>query len=130
MDFTTIGGFLLAVCLIFMAVSGGLGNFIDTPSLLIVVGGGTAATIMSIPLVTLKKFAGILGAAFKERRANARRLIETMVKFSEIARRDGILALEGALEEIDDDFLKGGIQMAIDGTDPDVISDTLNSDLE
>ncbi len=130
MDVTTIGGFLLAIVMIFMAISGGLTNFIDTPSLLIVIGGGLAATAMSIPLMTLKRVGGILGAAFRERNTNAKVLIQTMVKFSEIARRDGILALEGALDEIEDEFLKNGIQMAIDGTDPDVISDTLSSDLE
>ena len=85
---------------------------------------------MSIPLITIKKTVAILASAFKEKKSNARQLIETMVKFSEIARRDGILALENAIEDIDNEFLRGGIQMAIDGTDPDVISGTLSSELE
>ena len=85
---------------------------------------------MSIPLITIKKTVAILASAFKEKKSNARQLVATMVKFSEIARRDGILALENAVEEIDNEFLKGGIQMAIDGTDPDVISGTLSSELE
>ena len=113
-----------------MAIASGMSNFVDTPSLLIVIGGGTAATVMSIPLTTIKKAVGILASAFKEKKSNARQLIETMVKFSEIARRDGILALENAIEDIDNEFLRGGIQMAIDGTDPDVISGTLSSELE
>lgn len=130
MDISTIVGFLLAAGMIFFAIKDGANNFIDTPSILIVVGGGVAATMMSIPMKIFSRIAGVAAAAFKERRNDPLALIESLVKFSEIARRDGILALESALEGIDDPFLSKGIQMAVDGSDPDVIYETLTQELE
>lgn len=130
MDISTLVGFLLAGGLIFFAIKDGLSNFVDAPSLMIVVGGGIAATMMSLPMKVFAKIGAVLGTAFKDKKRDPKGLIESMVKFSEIARRDGILALESAMDEIDDAFLAKGIQMAVDGSDPDVIFETLNAELE
>ena len=53
-----------------------------------------------------------------------------MVSFAEVARRDGILSLEAKLDEIDDKFIEQGIQMAVDGVDPELIEQVLENDLE
>jgi chemotaxis protein MotA len=53
-----------------------------------------------------------------------------MVKYAEVARRDGILALENVTADIDDPFIVSGIQMAVDGTDPDLIEAIMMNDLE
>ena len=56
-------------------------------------------------------------------------LIEKIVGFAETARREGILALEQAVEEANDEFLSGGIRLAVDGTEPDLIMDILETEL-
>jgi len=113
-----------------LAVARGLNNFIDIPSVMIVIGGGLAATIMSIPLRSLGRFGGVLKTAFRNKKTDPRKLIGTLVKISEVARREGILALESFLDRIDDPFLTKGIQMAVDGTDPEIIHDMLDQELQ
>jgi len=58
------------------------------------------------------------------------KLVEQLVELAEIARRDGILALEQSVERIDDPFLIRGIQMAVDGSDPEVIESIMETELE
>ena len=58
------------------------------------------------------------------------RLIADIVKYAEIARKDGILALEGVTKDIEDDFLVSGVQMAVDGTDPELIEQILTNELQ
>ena len=84
---------------------------------------------MSIPLKIFTKIGAVVGAAFKDKKKDVPNLIQSMVQFSEIARKDGILALESALDGIDDPFLSKGIQMAVDGSDPDIIYETLNQEV-
>ena len=57
-------------------------------------------------------------------------LIEQIVKLAETARRDGLLALESQLGEVEDPFIKLGIQMAVDGSRPEVIEDILRTEME
>ena len=56
-------------------------------------------------------------------------LIEQLVSLAETARKDGLLALESRIGDVDDDFIKLGIQMAVDGTRPEVIEDILRTDI-
>ena len=55
--------------------------------------------------------------------------IETMVKFAEKARREGLLALEDAIKEVEDPFFKKGIEMAVDGTDPEQLREILEAEI-
>jgi len=61
---------------------------------------------------------------------NPAKLIEQIVSLAETARRDGLLALEGRLDEVDNDFIKLGIQMAVDGSRPEVIEDIMRTEME
>lgn len=129
MDLATIIGLLLGVGLIGAAVSENLGQFWDPGSVFIVVGGGLAATLMSLPLRrALKLHTVMLKSLFASKDSSAK-LIEDLVRYGEIARRDGILALEGIMDEITDPFLGRGIQLAVDGNDPEVISSTLQQEM-
>ncbi len=66
---------------------------------------------------------------FKVPNYELEKTISTLVNFSERARREGLLALEDDIEEVEDEFLKNGIQMVVDGTDPEIIKTILYNDL-
>ena len=56
--------------------------------------------------------------------------IEQLVEFADVARREGLLALEGSLAEVDDDFLRTGLMMAVDGMDPEELRETIELEVE
>ncbi len=133
MDISTIIGLVLAFGLIIlsMALGGsGLGIYVDLNSFLMVIGGSFAAMMISNPLARVLGLSKILNHVFKIPNYELEKTISTLVNFSERARREGLLALEDDIEDVGDEFLKNGIQMVVDGTDPEIIKAILYSDLE
>lgn len=132
MDIATIIGLISGVALMLWAILGktDLGTFIDYSSVAIVLGGATSAALISFPLKNLLGVAKIVKNCFFSKSRDTVELIMEMVKYAEVARRDGILALENVTSDISDPFLISGIQMAVDGTDPDLIETVMESDLE
>ena len=131
MDITTIVGLIARFTLIVMGIlSGGdIAGFIHPPSLLITLGGTFAATLVSFPLAGVVNIASVLKNAFLFKSLPTTELIERIVGFAETARREGILALEQAVEEIDDSFMETGIRLAVDGTEPELIQSILETEL-
>ena len=127
MDVATIIGLLVSLGLIFQA--SGLAMWGDVPSLAIVIGGGIGASMAANPLPDLMNAFKAAVKAFMPTVSDAPQLIEKIVGFAETARREGILALESAVEEGDDPFLGGGIRLAVDGTEPDLIMEILETEL-
>jgi len=132
MDLATIIGLFLAVSLVgYAMLSGGGGNaFIDTQSVLIVIGGGVASAMVSVSLTNFKRIGKVFSKALFHKEQSAQKLIQDLVGYAEIARRDGILSLENATKDADDPFIIKGIQMAVDGTDPELIEQIMNNELE
>ncbi|TVQ78169.1 MAG: motility protein A [Phycisphaeraceae bacterium] len=132
MDLATLVGLVLGIALILMAIAlgGSFPAYVDIPSMLIVVGGAGAATLTAFPLARMLKMPSVLTKAVKETKYDPEKLITQMVQYAEVARRDGILALEGMTSEMKDDLLITGIKMAVDGTDPALIEQILDADLE
>ncbi len=132
MDLGLLLGFLGTWVLILWAmISGGdIGWFIDPPSVVLVVGGSATVLMMAFPLRHVTKIHKTILKAFFHKASSPEKLIEDLVSFAEIARRDGILSLEGAIKEIDDPFVVSGIQMAVDGTDPELIEQVMESELD
>ncbi len=132
MDLATIVGLILSVVLIVVAIllGGSPGAYIDIPSLMIVVGGGCAAVMTSFSLASVLKMPTVTMIAVKNPAGDPSGLITQMVSFAEVARRDGILALEGMTDEMKDPLLIVGIKMAVDGTDPELIEQILEADVE
>lgn len=132
MDIATVIGLISGTALLLWAIMGksDLGTFMDGGSLLIVCGGSLAAALISFPMENILAVAKVVRNCFLSRARNPRELISEMVKYAEIARRDGILALENVTADIEDTFLVSGIQMAVDGTDPDLIETVMMNDLE
>lgn len=132
MDLATIIGLIMGAGLLLWAIMGksDLSAFSDVGSVLIVVGGATSAVFVAFPVKNVIGTAKVLKNCFFTKAPNPRSLIADMVKYAEVARRDGILALENVAADITDPFLVSGIQMAVDGTDPDLIETILMNDLE
>jgi chemotaxis protein MotA len=131
MDLATVAGIILGFTLIVGAilVDGGIVFFIDVKSLMIVCGGTLAATLISFPLVKVLGVVKVLRNAFLTRSASPMETIHLLVQFAEKARREGILSLETVVNEVDDEFLRNGVRLAVDGVEPDLIKDILHTEL-
>ncbi len=132
MDIATIIGFVMAFGLVVAGIlqGGSLGTFIDPPSVLIVVGGTIGATLVNYSLPKVLGLVGILKNAFFSQSNNPDTWIQILVEFAGKSRRDGILALESSLGDVKDEFLKKGIQLAIDGLEPQVIRNILETEID
>jgi len=134
MDLATIIGLLLAFGLIVVSIGTAEGAsfsaFINYPSIMVVIGGAMAATLISFPLKSILGLPMVAKKAFLNKQPNLPDLIEQLVSLAETARRDGLLALETRLEEIENNFITLGIQMAVDGTRPEVIEDILRTEID
>ena len=135
MDLGTIGGLALAVVAIFIGiiVGGGPSGFIamiDPTSFFVVVVGGTGATLMSFPLARALKIHTVALKAFFTAPADPAETIRDLVRYAEIARREGILSLENLTSEMKDPFIVRGVKMAVDGTDPELIKVIMDTELE
>lgn len=131
MDITTIVGLIAGFTLIIMGILNGgeLGSFIDTPSLLITIGGTLAGTLVNHPLQTIVGMVSVGLKTFLYKSLPPTELIEKIVGFAETARREGILALEQAASEVEDPFMGTGIRLAVDGTEPELIQTILETEL-
>ncbi|MEC9373596.1 MAG: motility protein A, partial [Planctomycetota bacterium] len=131
-DIATIIGLILGVLVIVGAVllGGTIAMFIDPTSVVVVGLGSVAALLIAFPLKNIVRLPGVTMKTLFAKPADHKALIKTMVGLAEIARRDGILSLENHVAEMDDKFIVQGIQMAVDGTDPELIQQILEQDLE
>ncbi|HRX84732.1 MAG TPA: motility protein A [Phycisphaerae bacterium] len=133
MDIATLIGMIIGPVLMIWGMIGDgspFKMFVDYPSVAIVGGGALTALLLSFPLKeVLSVFKVVKNALFSKPR-DPNELIKEMVHYAEVARRDGILSLENSVRDIKDDFLVTGIQMAVDGTDPELIESILESELE
>ena len=134
MDIASLIGFVLAIGLILaailMAEGSQLSAFVDYPSLMVVVGGAFSAGLICFPLASILKMPTLVMKVFLNKTPDASGLIEQIVSLAETARRDGLLALEARVEEIEDKFIKLGVQMAVDGTRPEMIEDILRTEMD
>ena len=130
MDIATIVGFIAAITCLMVGIGSNLPSMIDPPSMIIVVGGTLAATLIANPLPDVIGLIGVIKCAVLTNVPMPTEIIERIVGFAETARREGILSLEAAIEEGDDPFLSTGVRLAVDGTEPDLIMDILETELQ
>lgn len=119
------------MALIIMAImqGGEVTSFVQTAGLLIVVGGTFASVLVSYPLKDLLQHLKTVKIAFQDKGTDAATIITSLVTFAEKARREGLLALEAEAEQLDDPFLQKGIQLVVDGTDPELVRSILDIEL-
>ncbi len=134
LDTAPVIGLLLGLTLLGIGIAitpgGNLGFFLDAPAAFITIGGATCATMVSFPFRDLRNVPRLLRLAFKAPEGSPHQLIADFRRYADIARRDGILALETVTPEVKDPFLVRGIQLAVDGTDPEVIQSLMRTELE
>ncbi|MDX8405942.1 MAG: MotA/TolQ/ExbB proton channel family protein [Mariprofundus sp.] len=130
MDIATIIGILVAFGLVVTAIGGGLSSFIDPPSMMIVIGGTIGVLLVGYPLKTALSVIGIVMKTFMYKVDAGADVIAKLVELAQTVRKDGILALESEVKNIENEFMAKGLQMAIDGQEPNVIEDILYMEMD
>ncbi|MDP3234172.1 MAG: flagellar motor protein [Myxococcales bacterium] len=133
MDKTTIPGILFGIGMILLGqkLEGGhAGSLIQATAFIIVVGGTLGAVLVSYPLSEVISSIKGIKIALQEKPNDTVSLIGQLVDLATIARRDGVLALEGKLAEVKDPFLKRSLGFLVDGVEATVARDTLETEIE
>ena len=125
-------GLVAGIIIIIWSINmgGSISNFTDIPSLMITLLGSFCALIISFPLKILKNIPNTLKLLFASAHDDRQGLIQLFSDLSRKARRDGLLALEDDLATMDDQFLASGIQMVVDGVEPEAIRELLELKLD
>ena len=132
MDIASLLGIVLGlVMVVFGIISNGasIGSYIDVPSVIITIGGSVTGVLGAFKL---KDFIGgfkSITLAFKDEVMDAGAVIGNVINLANVARKEGLLALEEASGEIEDPFLKKGIMLVVDGTDAELVRGILETEL-
>jgi chemotaxis protein MotA len=138
MDIATAGGLVLGFlmmggALFYMGTSGEgqvhLAGFIDPPAIMMVLGGGLAVALVGFPLHRVLGLAKVIKVLFFHKAEDLRVVIGQLVKLAEVARRDGLLALENKAKDIENPFVALGIQMAVDGIKPETVEEVMRTEI-
>ena len=134
MDIASLVGFIMGVIMTVYGIVvndgfGALMNFGDFPSVLITIGGSVSGVLASNTIADF--VSGLKGFTliFKTQKSNPEEVIRNIIDLSITARKEGLLALEEAANGIEDEFLKKGIMLVVDGTDPELVRGILDTDL-
>lgn len=141
LDFATIGGLLLCVVLVLAGIINNgdatpvpaivsLGAFVDTASLLIVGFGSVAAVAICYPLNIFLSIIQVTKQAFLYKPRDTKAILAMLQDMSNRARREGTLALEEFIDKVDDDYFSRGVQLVVDGHEPNAIEDLLYNEIE
>jgi chemotaxis protein MotA len=129
-DFATLAGIGIAIVALVASVymEGGAISALFSPSAFILILGGTiGATVIGYRTSDLRKVPGLLASAFVSRSGDPHELIDRLVRMAERARREGLLALQDDIQSLDNPLLVRGVQLIVDGTDPDIVKQTMET---
>lgn len=131
MDIATLVGIMVGLVMILgsIVIGGGGAAFIHVPSLAITMGGTVAALLVTYPLAKIKAVIGVTKKTLKAGNLDLLPWYTTLIEMGTIARRDGLLALEDRVATIEDDFLRKGIQMMVDGSSPEVLQSIMELEI-
>ena len=131
MDVATLVGIIVAGGLVISSIlMGGSGAwFINYPSMMIVIGGTMGATLLAYPLSDVFRVFGVVKHVFLHRSHSAQQIIPMLASMAKMARQEGILSFESQLEDIEDEFLVKGLQMAIDGMENQAIEEVMSTEI-
>lgn len=133
MDILTLVGVVLGfgAVLLGQALEGGhLSSLVNGPAILIVLGGSLGATMVQAPLAIFLRGLRMLIWILFPPKLRTMEAIEKIVNWSNIARKEGLLGLEAVVEEEDDVFAKKGLQLLVDGSEPEVIRAIMEVELD
>lgn len=132
-DSLTVVGLLLAVIAVFggnLLEGGHPGSLVQFTALLIVVGGTFAAVLVQTPLPVFVRAMRMAPMAFWRPSGDGRhQTIRRIAEWCKIARRDGLLGLDGIAQSQRDPFIGNGLQLVVDGTEPELIRHTMELEL-
>jgi len=131
-DIATVIGLVAGSALIMLAIlsGGGAGVFFNIPSVMIVIGGMIASTLIHFSLGTVLKIFSIAKKTLSSQLPSEQDVVQRMVDCAAVNRRDGALALEQQVQDIEDGFLVKGLQMLIDGQSEEAIEQQLNTEVQ
>lgn len=133
MDIATIVGLVLGLGSIIggQALEGGhLGSIVQLTAFVIVIGGTIGAVCVQNPLPVVLKGISLLALGIKDPKHDNKGTITTIIDLANVSRKQGLLALESRLKDIHDPFFRKGVQLIVDGTDPKVVHEVLEIDVE
>ncbi|GFM32459.1 MotA/TolQ/ExbB proton channel family protein [Desulfovibrio subterraneus] len=131
MDLATILGIVISFGLVVSAIMAGssLLIFIDIPSFLIVFGGTIGALLVNYPLGKVIAVFGVIKKTLFAKAQSPTTIIEQFMDYANRARREGILSLEPIIKEIDDAYLRKGLQLTVDGLEPQAIQEIMETEI-
>ncbi|MHB9144824.1 MAG: motility protein A [Symbiobacteriia bacterium] len=132
MDISTIAGLGLALVALGISLTLEGGNFaqlINVSALILIMGGTVGATMISFSLEEMMALPKLIGKAFSGKEDDTTRVIDQIVTLVEKARREGLLTLQNDIKNLDDAFLIRGIELVVDGTDPQAVRSILETDI-
>lgn len=131
MDIATIIGIVCGVLCIVTAIIGGGSAmvFVHIPSMMIVIGGMLSSTLIHFSLGQVMKMIPVIKKTLFCKLQTEQQIVQDMVNYSAISRRDGALALEKRASGVDDLFLRKAVQQVVDGQEEDVIRETLYTEI-
>ena len=131
MDLATLLGMILSFGLVSAAIAGG-GSFllfVDSASMLIVFGGTIGATLTHYPLSTVLSVGKVIRKTMVGKTPSTAGILEQFMDFANRARREGILSLESVINGLDDPYLKKGMQLTVDGLEPESIQAIMEAEI-
>ncbi len=132
MDIATLAGVVAGVGLVLISIlmNSGLMLFWSAPSAMIVIGGTFAAIFIAFPMNEVLKVMGLFLRVFLVKKTDQYQLIESMVDVCNVARKGGVLAIESKLKDIENEFLKKGLEMTVDGKDEATVNALLKREIK
>ncbi len=133
MDLGVIGGLVVALGAILGAniLEGGtIGSLFNVSATLIILGGTIGATAVSVGLKEMMRLPLYFRWAVLKMEGEEREVVETLVRLAQKARREGLLALEEEIQKLPDPFLRRGLQLVVDGADPEMVESVLVTEAE
>lgn len=125
--FGLVGG--IAVIAFTILISGDLAGYVDIPSIICTFGGTVCMTVMAFPVKKLKEGFSSLRHVFFYTEMDSESVIKSIIDLANVARKEGLLALEEAAQQLKDDFLQKGVLLIVDGTDPELVRNILETEL-
>ncbi|WP_432745029.1 flagellar motor protein [Methylobacter sp. G7] len=133
MDILSIAGIFVGVGAILLGImldGGDIHSLVNVPALIIVFGGTFGATLLQYPPAVFVRSMKMLSWVLISKEMNLSEQIDKVIYWSLLARKEGLLGLEDALPNEEDPFIKKGLQLLVDGNDPDAIRDILEMDMD
>jgi chemotaxis protein MotA len=104
--------------------------FINIPALMIIIGGTAGVTLASVGMTSMKRVPSLYKLVFSAEPPDMRGRLDQLVTLADKARREGLLALDAMLGEIEDPFTRNALQLVVDGTDPEMVHTILEAEVE